>query len=216
MIRKSLFFMIHAVIILMTISLSSCGEDDSQDVPASNQSIYVNGEKWVISNYNPPSFGGDFNEERYNYTPYITSAALRKKDKNEKYLLNNSGLIISIIQSTWYPESLKTGVNLIGNTHIERIDVDYVIYDGNTEIECGFYSGTWSYIGKKQIHFYGSGSLIITELVKEQKLTLKFIGFKIPLRTDDAAYSNNCPQYLTLDGTVSFKYDGEEACVILP
>ena len=212
--KKSLFIMFLAAMVFLTVSLSSCGDEDNKDEPSSNQFIYVNGEKWEISNYMPPRFVGDFDYEMFNFTPYITAAALRKKDKNEKYLLDNSGLIIDIIQSTWYPESLKTGVNLIGNTHIHCIDVDYVIYDGKTEIEGGSYSGSWSYQGKEPIQFYGSGSLIILELVKEQKLTLKFINFKIPLRTDDAAYSYNCPQYLTIDGTVSFKFDGNGVCIL--
>jgi len=210
--KKSSFILFLTVIVFLTVSLSSCGDED-KDEPSSNQYLYVNGEKWEISNYMPPRFVGDFDYEKYNYTPYITAAALRKKDKNEKYLLYNSGLVIDIIQSTWYPESLKTGVNLIGNTHIHCIDVDYVIYDGKTEIEGGSYCGSWSYKGKEPIQFYGSGSVIITELVKEKKLTLRFLNFKIPLRTDDAAYSYNCPQYLTLDGTVSFKYDGNGVCI---
>ena len=205
--KKSSFILFLTVIVFLTVSLSSCGDED-KDEPSSNQYLYVNGEKWEISNYMPPRFVGDFDYEMFNYTPYIISAALRKKDKNEKHFFYNSGLVISITQSVWYPESLKIGENLVGNIHIEDIDVSYGIFEGSTEVEGGTYRCFWPGRERDLTEYNGSGSIIIKELVKQKKLTLQFRNFKIP-----SGQGSNCKPYLTLDGTVTFQYEGGGVCI---
>ena len=198
--------------ILLSVGLCACGDDN--DEPNETYSIiYVNGEKWEISNVNPPHYFGDFDNPRFDYTPFITDCALRKKDKNEKWIIENSGLIISITQDARNPSSLKVGENLVNNEHIWDIDASYIIYDGKDVVEQGEYStGNSFYIGGGE---GGKGKLIITELDKQTKrLTLKFENFSIPETPKSFGYHYNCPEYITIDGTVSFKYEWAEGCAL--
>lgn len=203
------YLFIFSLFFIIALTLYACGDDDKDEPDNNNAIIYVNGEKWEISNVNPPRYFGDYDCPMFNNTPFIISCGLRKKDKNEKRLLKNSGLIISITQNTLNPSYLKVGENLVNNEHIQDIDASYLIYDGDDVVEQGEYStGNSFYVGGGE---GGYGELIITELDKQTKrLTLKFNNFSIPETPTDFGYHLNCPKYITIDGTITYKYEGAD------
>ncbi len=207
--KNNNLFLAICIIFIMS-ALSACGDDDKDEPNDKTYSIiYVNGEKWEISDVCPPHYFGDFDDPMFDYTPFITSCALRKKDKNEKRMLENSGLTLSIYQNPRNPSSLKVGENLVNNEHIEDIDASYIIYDGKEVLEVGYYStGNAFYVGGGE---GGKGKLIITELDKTTKrLTIKFENFSIPETPKSFGAHENCPEYITIDGTVTFIYEGAD------
>lgn len=166
--------------------------------------IKVNGKVWELSKESTPTYSGDFEGG------YIINAMFYKKGKDllEDLLPTSS---VSLSFQTWQsPENhqgwliypIEKGTDLAKTAKGEDIYQECCLYEG--EFGGDNFSAS-IYDSRAPI----SGSAIVLDLKEKDFITIKFSNYKLPRMDDKEVYGSTKPQpeTLTLDGTVTFKYE---------
>ena len=159
---------------------------------AESQTLTVNGITWEASKYNQPVF----------YAYYIDNGK-DIKDLSCKFSKQMDSLypdeIRITITSVNYLNAIPTNVNLGNSSAIGSIELTYT--HGVPFFSDDYIYGSYTcYPSNKPSG--ATGSVTITNITEDGRLTIKFNSFKVGIDEDGDAGG---PKSLTLDGTVTFR-----------
>lgn len=199
--RKYLSFMAFAMIAVFCLAFVSCSSDDDEDggdngsTPSSSATLKINGVEWIADTNTPPAFSGTFESI---HGGHVTTNFKRKKTDIKHYAIAES-LGLSIDMKIGY--SITKGMDLATS--------DYLQYaSGNSEMDLS--EGIWG----EDSYRYGryslkgaTGSAVVVDFKEKEFLTIKFTNFKVNTFLVDQTHTDNAHEVLTIDGTVTYKYD---------
>lgn len=197
--KRYLYLVLVALIATAPLSFVSCNSDDEEDnggnAPSSSATLKINGVNWVASTANPPFFNGTFDGSSHSGLIFTN---FTRKETDIKHWAMPESFGFDISMKIGY--SITKGMDLATSKNVEYVS-------GNTEFDLS--EGIWgedSYRYGRYSAKGATGSAIVVDCKEKEFLTIKFTNFKVTkLLTDQS--SDNAHETLTIDGTVTYKYN---------
>lgn len=200
--KRYLYLVLVALIATAPLSLISCSSDDDEEgggnnsTPSSSATLKINGVDWVASTNNPPVFSGHF-DGGSSYGLIFTQ--FTRKETDIKHLVMAESFGLNITMKIGY--SITKGMDLATSDYLEYAS-------GNSEMDLS--EGIWG----ENSYRYGryslkgaKGSAVVVDFKEKEFLTIKFTNFKVNTFLVDQTHTDNAHKVLTIDGTVTYKYD---------
>lgn len=213
--KQWLFSIIALLIVMLTVSMTACGDDDEPN-SAPSQRIKVDGQNWDLSNSNPPVFEGHLGGGE-NESGLILTKFTKKLNPDEFLEYYDRSEDVSDIKIWIDGPEIKLDENLLDNPNIWSIRVMYshgsspnMDYDNPPE---DFFHAIYWYLNPSrfgQTKTEYSGSIVLKKFIKDKTMTIEFNNFCLKNYNEgEGSWGPSLSKHnsIIIDGTVTYEYD---------